>query len=592
MTDTTTTDSTKSTSSKKNAFCSFCRKSYKEVGPLVEGPSDQFICRDCVDLCDEILLKEARKRQQTQTEGLLPKELPTPRKIFDQLSEKVIGQDSAKKVLSVACHKHYKRIESEFAGEQIVKKDVVLLVGPSGTGKTLLARTLSEVLSMPMAMSDATTLTESGYVGEDVESVLLRLLEETDMDTNAAARGIIYIDEIDKIRRTRDNVSITRDVSGEGVQQALLTIIEGTMARVPQHGSRKHPEQAYVHMDTSDVLFVLGGSFEGIENIVLRRMQRETSSSVNMNGASLQNLTGDARIAAMDEIRRHITPEDLIAYGFLPELAGRISKVVALNGHTKKDLMDIFYKPTDSLASQFENYFRSFAVDLAIEDAAVAAIAAEAARLGTGARGLRAILEHVLLETMFELPGRDHITRCVVDADTIKRGGQPLYYEANGSQVILHRDQIFFCYARRDAEYLNEFTNIISPLLRNGSIDVWFDGKIKPSVQWRSEIDKALSRTSCAILFVSPNFLSSKFVMEEELPYLLEKAKQNEVSVSWILLGPCLYEETDIPTFQALHDVSQPLDDMEPPKRRAVWTDIGRQVKDLASPNGSTGRPE
>ena len=416
-------------------YCSFCRRGQDEVNRLIAGPDSAYICDECVHLCNEILAEEAP--DSPEEEEFFLETIPSPKEIYDRLNEYVVGQDDAKRVLSVAVYNHYKRINARAQADDVeLEKSNILLIGPTGCGKTLLAHTLAKILDVPFAIADATALTEAGYVGEDVENILLRLIQAADHNLARAAKGIIYIDELDKkARKTGDNPSITRDVSGEGVQQALLKIIEGTVANVPPQGGRKHPHQEFIQLDTTDILFICGGTFDGLEKIVGERVGTKGQLGfLRGEAAELQKEEQEKRIA---KLLRQVVPDDLMRYGMIPEMVGRLPVITSVAPLRKEDMIGILTRPRNAITKQFQRLLALDNVELIFTEEALATAAEEAMKHEAGARGLRTIIERALLDVMYEIPSRRDVKKCIISAEAVLGKAPPLLLTQSERSISL-----------------------------------------------------------------------------------------------------------------------------------------------------------
>ena len=403
-------------------LCSFCGKSQRQVKKLIAGPG-VYICDECIDLCNEIIDEELTTPAQLDLDNL-----PRPRDIYDVLNDYVVSQEEAKRTLSVAVYNHYKRVQMGLDdGDVELQKSNILLLGPTGCGKTLLAQTLARIINVPFAIADATALTEAGYVGEDVENILLKLIQAADFDIKKAETGIIYIDEVDKIARKADNPSITRDVSGEGVQQALLKILEGTVASVPPQGGRKHPHQEFLSIDTTNILFICGGAFAGLEKIIGKR--------VGKNAVGFGADVHSRHSAESSELLSDVMPEDLLSYGLIPEFIGRLPVISAVHQLQREDLVQILVEPKNALVKQYQRFFNYDSIELVFTDDALWEISDKALERETGARGLRSIIEHALLDVMFELPSRRDVSKCVITKETIANDLRPTLVTSAGAEV-------------------------------------------------------------------------------------------------------------------------------------------------------------
>lgn len=586
--------------------CTFCKKNQDQVKKLIAGPSVH-ICDECVDLCVEILeeeglLNKASKQDMKMKLINKPKQeavpkarrevlVSTPRQIYEKLCEYIVGQDFTKKTLSVEVYKHYKRIQNPSLYNTNLVKENILLIGPTGTGKTLFAKTLAKILDVPFAIADATSLTDAGYVGEDVEMVLYRLIQAADGDIERAQGGIVYIDEIDKIsRKTAYGTTENRDISGESVQQGLLTMFAGGTVNIDPSGKRKNPEANFLEIDTTNVLFICGGAFQGLEKIVASRFatrkevakitqELEEEDSVDMDNDYINSeemiVDYDYYRAYLDRLREAVTPTDLIAFGFVPEFAGRFTSVATLHSLDENDLIRILTEVNNGFLKQYENFFQAEGIKLTFEDEAIKAIARTALAEGSGARGLKNVLDKCLLETLFEIPGRNNIKQCIITREAIENHQQPLLLNETGESIAISKKSILVSYGRKDAYWGETLKTRLYSVLRRETIDVWFDDTVKSRQDWQREIEASAKSVRLAILLITPNVES---LLRDELSYFLEVAKANDVRVLWLYVSLCSFTER-LRECQSLHEANQPLDELTQLGQRTAWLQVCQKVK-------------
>lgn len=560
---------------KELLHCNFCNKSQREVKKLIAGPT-VFICDECVDICLDIIAEdrelEAKREKENARQGP-----PTPREIATRLSKSIVGNDEAKRAISVAVYNHYKRNASP--EKHRIEKSNLLLIGPTGSGKTLFARSLANIISVPFHIGDATTLTEAGYVGEDVESLLLGLLQNADSDLQRAEQGIIFIDEIDKLRRSRGNVSITRDVSGEGVQQALLKIIEGTVASIPPKGGRKHPNDEHIRMDTSGILFIAGGSFEGLEEIVRKRMSRIRSGHLELEESRDEVGVGEWPLLSMtgEMALKEVTADDLIEFGLIPEFAGRLHTIVTLAAPDREAMVRILVEPEDSIVNQYKKRFADEAVTLQVSEDGLWHVADLALAKRSGARGLRSIFESCLRDVMYDLPSHRGIARCIVTAETL-RTGRPLLFDGEG-QPVLERKHLFVANGPRGRHWGSRIEAMLAGL--DGILI--FTSNDRTSADVRTNAGrKALASTKVALLLIDDDYLKADESVRPELGYFIECAKRGSVNVRWILIDHCDSGLLDLVAESAPCWLDLPLSSLTPGEQNEVLYQICEEVTRLA----------
>lgn len=566
-----------STSETEQLKCSFCGKTQRQVKKLIAGP-EVWICDECIDQCNEIMEEELSPEDKNKDKDIFNLPHLTARELYEGLSETVVGQSAALRSVALAVFRHLQKIQMKREGLIAPEKENVLIIGPTGVGKTLMAHSLAQILNVPIAITDATTLTEAGYIGEDVDSLLRRLLQKSGGSRDKAEAGIIFIDEIDKIaKRISINSShgVNRDVGGEGVQQALLTMLSGqdSVISTYSHQRAKSSDTERVELRTSGILFICGGSFAGLEAIVNSR-QLSAPPEGRANASSTP-------VIQPSKIRQ----EDLEMFGFLPEFAGRFTTITEFRNLDANDLRVLLRSSDKSPLREYELIFDQLGVNLSVSDEAITAIAGAAVAEKSGARGLRRVLERILSDSLFIASDRKNLKDCIVTERAVTGEETPTLLDHDGMPVNIRRNRVFLSYSRKDEGALGELQTMLTPLVRNKTIDVWFDGDIKPSQKWREEIRKAMASTRVAVLLVSPNFLASKFVIEEELPYFLRVAEEEDVKLLWILLSSCLYEETPLGNYQAAHDIAMPLDSLSESSRRKVLVEISRMIRSLADQN-------